>query len=504
LSRSIVSVAGVQGRLLCNRYKTSSSRDTWTLESMMSTDFGHTWVTARLKGFPQKTHLVLSKHHPMLSSKTSPGVVLATAVKDAQTQAITTVVSRDAGKTWVEVGESCSKASSCSNLFGFALGGGTMVFIQRHGPKYLAYTPDHGASWHSLNLPSGVLRAGMYMDFVATASEQHGETLFLAGQTADKTGVLFRVDFSKLEQRRCFGELEPGEAGSDFEVWRPRSLQHRCFLGHTVEYVRRAVHQPCRVFDHTQTLRKTICKCRNQDYECRAVSEGHTAKCIPPRKLPVTKMTKKELCALGGGAELVGGYELRDGDCCSGGVQLPKSATDCVDFESPSRTVQQMHQKTTHVGNIENVAQRNNRGSPLVENENSRSLHSHFWLYFAICTAVFVGGLMLAILALCCTNNSSHKYHKVRMEDDDPAGNFQSDGPAINTPESLFDDDHNDDNPSKQSNTTVKKNSSMSPHKKSLHTVPTTEEDDESGSSSLLSMADVACEPDSTQIESLL
>ena len=70
--------------------------------------------------------------------------------------------------------------------------------------------------------------------------------------------------------------------------------------------VRRAVHQPCRVFDHTQTLRKTICKCRNQDYECRAVSEGHTAKCIPPRKLPVTKMTKKELCALGGGAELVG------------------------------------------------------------------------------------------------------------------------------------------------------------------------------------------------------
>ena len=47
--------------------------------------------------------------------------------------------------------------------------------------------------------------------------------------------------------------------------------------------------------------------------------------------------------------------------------------------------------------------------------------------------------MMCDVQVVYLAQSASHKYQKVNCED--PAGNFQPDGPSIAVPESLFDDD---------------------------------------------------------------
>ena len=463
LRRSVKHVRRVEGRLLVNRYRTDS-KQTW-IQTTVSSDFGNTWTPVVFpefdKKYPKQQHLVFSDNAPVVASEMSPGVVIASAVKQKKKHFVTTVISRDGGVTWHEVQQACSD-TVCRNAFSFVKSGGVMTFIHTNGAAgHLLYTPDHGATWHKSKLPRR-----MSVDFMSSKSEPGNDSVVVIGQhksaklNDDDLGEIVFVDFSQLWQRRCFGEKNPGMAGSDFELWRPHATT--CFLGRKTEYIRRAVHQSCLVVGRLKSKRQRLCQCVKDDYECLPSPEGHTAKCVPPSTFTVEKPSKADLCRLGKGSELVVGYKLLDGDTCKGGMQLPASPTDCVEQQQQAEQAPQPkpeehdHKATISKGFPVNAAPPRKEATPVHQTHHSthtlstaedvkrtdertraaEEFHRHIHkqklqLQMGIGIAIVLGILML-VLCVCWQHSKAmqHEYQRVNSE--------EPDGAEFISPTSLF------------------------------------------------------------------
>jgi len=423
----------------------------------------------------------------------SPGVVIANARKDMTSQIVTTMMSRDGGHTWKEIRHTSCTTETCKNSFVFAKVGGVIAFTHTEGvaTNDIIYTPDEGSTWLKSKLPYGVS-----VEYMTTKSDRYNNKILIIGKpytskpehknthaNAASLAEVILVDFSKLPQRKCFGDLNPGKAGSDYELWTPYPQTSKCFLGRRTAYVRRAMHKSCAITNTIQITRQKSCKCVNEDFACLPSPAGHTAICVSPLHLPErTSPTKELLCKLGHESELVDGYHLLDGDTCQGGVQLPSSATDCVDLLEKSEEKKRKAARVTApaAGEVQSTDSdvgtstttsvttvKRSKKSPIKSDDASaqpdevhtsivtpqsvqqriiETRHTHksnlMWrMGEGICIVlVFIAGVLFVWWS---QTSLRHKYQKIATED--LTSNYSTDGQmTLNVPESLFDDEHDD------------------------------------------------------------
>jgi len=441
LRSSVFAIPGVEGQFLANVYAGDLDK-TW-VESVVSPDFGRSWVKVQIEGIGGQ-HIMLSDPGPAASIIT-PGILVATAVIESG-RTLKMVLSRDGGYTWNKLPKSCE---TCKNSYSFLDSGSLFASINTHGlsPKLL-YTADGGTNWEETRLPG---RAA-HVEYVIAKSQVTTQHLFLGGQhKGSKHGILFVADFSKIQRRRCFGELDPGKEGSDFELWRPEHVP-KCFLGHINGYLHRNQHQNCRIIARPGNIREH-CACRNQDYECIPSSEEHTVTCVPPTKLPIGSVSRKQLCALGSHAELVAGYRLLDGNTCVGGTRLPTTVTDCVDRSAKPSKRKKHHHAAHSVEDSEDSAEdsvedglekhtttpkKHHSASSLRQEMSGKPKETSLWWKITLGVGLAFSGIGIIVLVICFCQSSSHKYQKVQIEDP----NLDSlDGGWTNSPETLFDDE---------------------------------------------------------------
>ncbi|KAJ3053123.1 vacuolar protein sorting/targeting protein PEP1 [Rhizophlyctis rosea] len=175
-------------------------------------------------------------------------------------------ISRDAGRTWMEVIQDAHK---------WAIGdhGGVIVLVNdERETDELYYSWNFGLSWAKYKFTDRPLRVkdihthptATSLKFIISGSYPRNPTgwEWLWGDEGDSV-VLVNVDFEALLQRKCKSE--------DFEKW---SLddggQSRCFLGHKPTFKRRKQDAVCYVGEDFEDEKPEveICACEAADFEC--------------------------------------------------------------------------------------------------------------------------------------------------------------------------------------------------------------------------------------------
>lgn len=235
-----------------------------------------------------------TRYSPLLSSWSSTGLILSTAVVGRSLKGSPSiVVSRDGGISWRQVMEG-------EHLYAIGDYGGLLVTVDYYksggATSELRYSVDEGLSWRSHRFSEQAVRV-----YSLLSEPGDGSTVFLLFVARDDSSdwSVVRVDFHSVLGRSC--------TDADLKVWSPRSslwplrgsnvsLFGGCHLGRRQKYQRRAINTVCLLGRNiSQPVSVQSCPCSRLDYQCDygyvESSEGEIKPCVPDPNLPVLNHT---------------------------------------------------------------------------------------------------------------------------------------------------------------------------------------------------------------------
>ncbi|XP_075232916.1 sortilin-related receptor-like [Lycorma delicatula] len=253
----------------------------------------------------------VTKSVPILSSKSAPGLIMATGVIGKSLKGHAGVfLSRDAGLTWHQV-------LNEYYLFNFGDHGGVLTavkYFKSFGEtNRMYYSTDEGEMWKPLTLTDEDLRIYGLM----TEPGENTTIFTLFGSALNEhRWLIIKVDLVNAFAYNC--------SKDDYKFWSPSSAtgpRMPCIMGRKETYERRNPHSNCyNGLDYDRPIKMEICQCDFEDYECdfrfyRKVASPiciHNKSMDDPYAVPST-------CKPGEFYNRTKGYRPIEEDVCQGG-----------------------------------------------------------------------------------------------------------------------------------------------------------------------------------------
>ncbi|XP_046665505.1 sortilin-related receptor-like isoform X3 [Homalodisca vitripennis] len=250
---------------------------------------------------------------PILSSKSAPGVILATGTLGSSLKGhVGLYMSQDAGLTWSQILQEYY-------LFNFGDHGGVLVavkYFKSNGEtNILKYSTDEGESWKDHAFTDEDLR--IYGLMTEPGENTTIFTMFGSARSQHQW-LIVKVDLKNAFTYNCTPD--------DYKFWSPSSgdegVKMTCILGVKETYERRVPHSNCyNGKDYDRPIKMEVCPCDAEDFECdfgfdRAVG---MAQCIRNKKTLYNPYAVPEWCQPGQFYNRTKGYLKIEGDACVGG-----------------------------------------------------------------------------------------------------------------------------------------------------------------------------------------
>uniref|UniRef100_V5I861 Sortilin-related receptor n=1 Tax=Anoplophora glabripennis TaxID=217634 RepID=V5I861_ANOGL len=336
----VYKVEGLSGIYIASKVisKSISNVGPQDLASVITFDHGATWRPIQPPAFDvenQSTGCLIrdncslhlsqkfSQLHPetrtvtILSSKSAPGIILATGVLGKNLKGHHGVyISLDAGLTWRQ---------TLRELYFFNMGdhSGILTTVKYYKSKgetrHILYSIDEGENWNKTVFHNEEMR--LYGLMTEPGENSTVFTMFGSLPEAHQW-IIVKVDFKNVFNKTC--------AESDYKMWSPsRTEENRsyipCVLGQQTTYQRRMPHSLClNGLDYVRLVSKETCDCDVLDFECDFgfVRVGNPPHCIfdktmtiyDPYKVPPT-------CKAGQFYNRTKGYRKIAGNVCMGGFE---------------------------------------------------------------------------------------------------------------------------------------------------------------------------------------
>lgn len=249
----------------------------------------------------------------IMSSKTAPGVILASGVVGKSLKGHPGVfISRDAGSTWKQI---------LKNYHFFNMGdhGGILVAVKYYKSKgetrEILFSTDEGDKWANYSFHSTDLKVYGLMTEPNTNTTIF--TLF-GSEPSEHRWLIIKIDLKGAFLTNCTED--------DYKFWAPRSHNGDsfmpCILGMQETYQRRKAHTNCHNgLDYQRPIRQEVCQCNYWDFECDfGFSRATSSKgCIRNKTVIFDPYSIPASCKPGGFYNRTKGYRKIEGDVCIDG-----------------------------------------------------------------------------------------------------------------------------------------------------------------------------------------
>jgi len=178
-----------------------------------------------------------------------------------------TFLTRDAGKTWVEIHKD-------AHLYEFGDYGGILLLVNDEVPtNFLEFSVDQGNTFVKYQFVEKKDRKVRVKD-ILTVPDATSLKFLLIGTISDNSNesgseIMIYLDFSPLKTKKCVINHENPEK-SDFELWSPSVTENGCHLGEKIEFYRRKAGNDCYMAEKFKDpeFKASTCPCTSFDFEC--------------------------------------------------------------------------------------------------------------------------------------------------------------------------------------------------------------------------------------------
>ncbi|XP_048483491.1 sortilin-related receptor isoform X4 [Plutella xylostella] len=243
----------------------------------------------------------------IMSSKSAPGVIMATGVMGKSLKGIPGVyLSRDAGLTWKRILKDYY-------FFNYGDHGGVLVavkyFKNTGETRKIMYSTNEGIDWNSYQFNDDDLRIYGLM----TEPGENTTTFTMFGSEHEQhQWIIITVDLQNAFERNCTDE--------DYKFWSPSppNSSISCVLGKRDTFQRRLAHTNCyNGLDYDRPVKKEICECSRRDYECDFGFKSSGNECIRNKSIKFDPYAIPPECRPGHFYKRTKGYRKIDGDVCT-------------------------------------------------------------------------------------------------------------------------------------------------------------------------------------------
>ncbi|CAK1543183.1 unnamed protein product [Leptosia nina] len=366
-------VEGLKGIYIASKINSKSlveSVEPEHLVSLITYDHGVTWSpiappTEDEHGKPFNCHIEnscslhlcqkFSQLYPVtrsasiMSSKSAPGVIMATGVMGKSLKGIPGVyLSRDAGLTWKRILKDYY-------FFNYGDHGGVLVavkyFKSRGETRKILYSTNEGMDWNSYDFNENDLRIYGLM----TEPGENTTTFTMFGSANEQhQWIIITIDLMNAFERNCTND--------DYKFWSPSPPNSTvsCVLGKRDIFQRRLPHTNCyNGVSYVRAVRQERCECGRRDYECDYGFINSNNICIFNQSIPSSKYDPYAVppdCAPGHFYKRTKGYRKIDGDVCMTPYYTPyePDLIPCPLEEPPGFILVALREKIARINLVDN------------------------------------------------------------------------------------------------------------------------------------------------------
>nr|XP_049700522.1 sortilin-related receptor isoform X1 [Helicoverpa armigera] len=243
----------------------------------------------------------------IMSSKSAPGIIMATGVVGKSLKGIPGVyISRDAGLTWKRILKDYY-------FFNYGDHGGVLVavkyFKSRGETRKILYSTNEGIEWNSYQFNADDLRIYGLM----TEPGENTTTFTMFGSANEQhQWIIITIDLRNTFARNCGDE--------DYKYWSPSppNSSVSCVLGTRNTFQRRVAHTNCyNGIDYDRPFKKETCECSRRDFECDFGFMLAGNECIHNKSSKYDPYAIPADCQPGHFYKRTKGYRKIDGDVCT-------------------------------------------------------------------------------------------------------------------------------------------------------------------------------------------
>lgn len=324
-------VEGLRGIYIASKVESKTPIPSIGLEhlvSVISFDHGSTWSpinppTEDENGNPLNCHIEnscslhlcqkFSQLYPVtrsasiMSSKSAPGVLMATGVMGKSLKGIPGVyLSRDAGLTWKRILKDYY-------FFNYGDHGGVLVavkyFKSRGETRMILYSTNEGIDWYSYQFNADDLRIYGLM----TEPGENTTTFTMFGSANEQhQWIIITIDLFNAFAKNCTTE--------DYKYWSPSPPNSTisCVMGTKDTFQRRTPYSNCyNGISYDRPVKKEICPCSRRDFECDYGFMLSGKECVRNKSSKHDPYELPKDCAPGHYYKRTKGYRKIDGNACT-------------------------------------------------------------------------------------------------------------------------------------------------------------------------------------------
>lgn len=251
---------------------------------------------------------------PILSSKSAPGLIIATGVYGKTMKGHASVyISRDAGVTWRQV----LKENAYFNMGDH---GGIIVAVKFNQKSMnssfeIMYSLDIGETWQYYKMDNMTLK--LYSLMTEPGENTTVFSLFASPPGNIHRWIVVKADFRKAFAYNCTEE--------DYKLWSPYNPDEpkmNCLLGRKEVYKKRVPRTKCyNGLNFDEPVKIQLCSCTLEDFMCDdGFFEGkHPHTCIRNKTLTKNPYDVPRNCTPYTFFQRTKGYKKIPGDSCEGG-----------------------------------------------------------------------------------------------------------------------------------------------------------------------------------------
>ncbi|KAI5646183.1 sortilin, neurotensin receptor 3, domain-containing protein [Phthorimaea operculella] len=242
----------------------------------------------------------------IMSSKSAPGIIMATGVMGKSLKGIPGVyMSRDAGLTWKRILKDYY-------FFNYGDHGGVLVavkyFKSRGETRKILYSTNEGIEWNSYEFNDDDLRIYGLM----TEPGENTTTFTMFGSANEQhQWIIITIDLLNTFARNCTED--------DYKFWSPSPPNSTvsCVLGQRDTFQRRLAHTNCyNGINYDRPIKKQVCECSRRDFECDYGFKLSGEECIRNKSVNFDPYAIPPECRPGHSYVRTKGYRKIDGDVC--------------------------------------------------------------------------------------------------------------------------------------------------------------------------------------------